>query len=126
MRYTGTLTAVKEVEKAIRETKNFTVIRDSPNGDIPWHTAPSATSAIYEVYLSSEAAPFTQDSDKWFYLVGYQHVIVRMAFFERDNTARVDISPRKLPNLLVTYPAIGEALAKLEYKDNPRMVYQKA
>lgn len=126
MRYTGSIAAVREVEKAIRATRNFTVIRDTPKGDLPWHIEPSASSAMYEVYLSPDAAPLTQDSDKWFYLVGYQHVIIRMAFFERDNTARVDISPRKLPNLLVTYPAIGEALAKLEYKDNPRLVYQKA
>ena len=126
MKYTGTVKEVLAVEDAIIATGNFTRIKDGrrpdPNAQYQKH---SAYSALYEVYLDKEAAQYAIDPDKWFYLVSYPHVLIRIAGFARDDTGEVKVSPRKLPNLLSIYPKIAEALSPLQYKDNPQVIFAK-
>lgn len=125
MKYTGTIEQVLAFEDAVIATGNYTRIKDGkrPTVSAPGHAPMTAYYARYEVYLSDEAAPLSQNPDKWFYLISFPHVGIRINTFQRDNTGEVKISPRKLPKLLAKYPQLTDMLAAMEYKDNPYAVY---
>lgn len=116
IRYTGTLEQIYELEGAILATDNFTCVKDKNRPDLKCQLKGdrSAYTAMYEVYLDMEAKQYTISVDQRFYLMGYPHAKITVAYFQRDGRAWADISNKKIAKLCSLYPDIANILGDLE------------
>ena len=118
MRYQCNIDVIEEIDKAIKESGNYTTIHDGSKG---LHTFfgrdghSSVFSRVYEVYLEQGAKQYAKVGDvaglsgeKMFSwgLFDYDSVLIRIMFDYRKGEGEIKMKDKAKPKMEAVYPSL--------------------